>query len=241
MVAGTVSSWRPPWFETATRYRVYDPLFAQSRTRFVRVDRDWDARIRRDYDTRVRVVDARPARTLRIQESRSRTILSRGDRDRDGRSDIREIALAKPLSAITRSSDSNVRVRKIDSGRRSNIANLGQQVRNFQSNRKSLESSGSVVRRNSTSAGSSTGTVRSLGGDRDRSKGNDNPQGEVKSERVKIDRSPLSGRSLRSRAPEKPQGEDAPPEPKKLKPGNRGQEQSGERRIIRREKKDDKP
>ena len=220
---------------------MYDPLFAQSRTRFVRVDRDWDARIRRDYDTRVRVVDARPARTLRIQESRSRTILSRGDRDRDGRSDIREIALAKPLSAITRSSDSNVRVRKIDSGRRSNIANLGQQVRNFQSNRKSLESSGSVVRRNSTSAGSSTGTVRSLGGDRDRSKGNDNPQGEVKSERVKIDRSPLSGRSLRSRAPEKPQGEDAPPEPKKLKPGNRGQEQSGERRIIRREKKDDKP
>lgn len=227
-----------PWFETNKVYRVHDPLYVQTRSRFINIDASWETRIRRDYDYRVQHVDARPVRLYREQD-RSVTVVRRDD----DRSSVRRVALAQPLSVLARSGNANVRTRALSADKRQEITRRGAEVRTFQDRRKGWESGSSVAQRDARDTRDSRTVER-------RDKDGDQ-KATPKSERVKIERSPVSSRSAKTRAkaPEKPTSDDSP-QPRKLRPSrgksdDRNNDNDGKRRITREKKekgdKDDKP
>ncbi|MBI5863223.1 MAG: YXWGXW repeat-containing protein [Planctomycetes bacterium] len=218
-----------PWFESAKRVHVYDPFYTQTRTHFVKINASWESDLRRDFEFRVAHVDARPARTLRLQETRIKSISVKRDADGDRSIDVRKLTIAKPMAAAVRASSTHVQLKPLSASRRAEMSATGGKLASFLDKRREVEGKTTLLRR---------------GGDKPDAGG---PSVEVKSQRVKIERSPLGGRSPEAirKAPEKPRSDDAPA-PKKLrnlrkKAGD--DDKPGEKRIKRqpKDKDDDKP
>jgi hypothetical protein len=202
-----------PFFETHRHHHVYDPIFVHLRWRH-RGDDRWFDDLRRGYEYRRVHVDARPARTYREQQTRVTTVV-RGDRGdvRDAR-DRRSLLLARPLNEVG-TGDSRVRTSRIDQNRREQYSQRGREVRSYGERRRGWESEGTAAPRRDGRRARPDDPRR---GDPRRGE----VSGERTSQRVKVQRSPVSSRSpeARSRAPQRPNSPGAP-EPRKIR-GRRG-------------------
>lgn len=117
-----------PWFSYHNHHG-YDPFFAHQRWQH-RQDRDWEHHVEADFKHRRDHQEDRPPHTWLAQKKLQ---------SRDGASDKKFLAVAKPFDQVTRSKDGPARYLPLDEKTRQQLSQHGQELRKFRGERQKLE------------------------------------------------------------------------------------------------------
>ncbi len=149
-----------PWFSFHLGHHGYCPVYAYDHWHHAH-DHDvrWSVSLRLDYEHRRDHVDARPPRTFVAQQTvinniQNNTVINRNV-------NVRQMALAQPLSQVAASRDSPLRLERVNRQEQEQLRDRAREVRRFQEERGRLEASGGSDSSRGRNAGPSRLELRS--------------------------------------------------------------------------------
>lgn len=119
-----------PWFAFSSSRFGWDPIYAHYHSQHGRRDRDWANRVRSDYERRRDDENARPERIAAIGSRTRRPDGQRADGER---------SLVQPLAQLVSAPDTRGTLETLPKSRRTELAKVAQQTRDFTSERMKTE------------------------------------------------------------------------------------------------------
>ncbi|WP_435010716.1 YXWGXW repeat-containing protein [Tundrisphaera lichenicola] len=128
-----------PWYDFHHGRRGYDPLFAHYSARESRKDPRFLDRMRDDYQFRRDHPESRPARTYIEQERFVNRTDSHHVNGRNSANDLRNVAMARPISQVAGNGSQTLKFTHIDESHRRELNRQGEQFREFRQQRANQE------------------------------------------------------------------------------------------------------